>query len=67
MVLAVAHLFGFYNPKQLADFLDIPHQQLYAYLIVSSIDSESFFDVIGAGIVDDVKKLSKVRICLASS
>jgi len=21
MVLAVAHLFGFYNPKQLADFL----------------------------------------------
>jgi hypothetical protein len=32
MVLAVAHLFGFYNPKQLADFLDIPHQQLYAHL-----------------------------------
>jgi hypothetical protein len=32
MVLAIAHLFGYYNPKQLADFLDIPHQQLYAYL-----------------------------------
>jgi hypothetical protein len=32
MVLALAHLFGFYNPKQLADFLDIPHQQLYAHL-----------------------------------
>jgi hypothetical protein len=28
MALAVAHLFGFYNPKQLADFLDIPHQKL---------------------------------------
>jgi hypothetical protein len=27
MVLAVAHLFGFYNPKQLADFLEVPHQQ----------------------------------------
>ena len=26
MVLAVAHLFGFYNPKQLADFLEVPHQ-----------------------------------------
>ena len=32
MVLAVAHLFGFYNPKQLADFLDVPHQQFYAVL-----------------------------------
>ena len=29
MVLAVAHLFGFYNPKQLADFLDVPHQRFY--------------------------------------
>lgn len=29
MALAFAHLFGFYNPKQLADFLDIPHQKLY--------------------------------------
>jgi len=27
MVLAVAHVFGFYNPKQLADFLEVPHQQ----------------------------------------
>jgi hypothetical protein len=32
MVLAFAHLFGYYNPKQLADFLDIPHQQLYSHL-----------------------------------
>jgi hypothetical protein len=32
MVLAVAHLFGFYNPKQLADFLDVPHQQFYTVL-----------------------------------
>jgi hypothetical protein len=30
MVLAIAHLFGFYNPKQLADFLDLPHQKFYA-------------------------------------
>ena len=32
MVLAVAHLFGFYNPKQLADFLEVPHQQFYSEL-----------------------------------
>jgi Transposase DDE domain len=32
MVLAVAHLFGFYNPKQLADFLEVPHQQFYTVL-----------------------------------
>ena len=32
MVLAVANLFGFYNPKQLADFLDVPHQKFYAEL-----------------------------------
>jgi hypothetical protein len=32
LVLAFAHLFGYYNPKQLADFLDIPHQQLYSHL-----------------------------------
>src|SRR5882724_6293209 len=32
MVLAVAHLFGFYNPKQLADFLDVPHQKFYTEL-----------------------------------
>jgi hypothetical protein len=32
MGLALAHFFGFYNPKQLADFLGIPHQKLYAQL-----------------------------------
>src|SRR6185295_10279760 len=32
MVLAVAHLFGFYNPKQLADFLEVPPQQFYTEL-----------------------------------
>ena len=32
MVLALAHLFGFYNPKQLADFLHVPHQKFYAEL-----------------------------------
>jgi hypothetical protein len=32
IVLAVAHLFGFYNPKQLADFLEVPHQQFYTEL-----------------------------------
>ena len=32
MVIAVAHLFGFYNPKQLADFLEVPHQQFYTVL-----------------------------------
>ncbi len=32
MALALAHLFGFYNPKQLADFLDIPHQRFYTEL-----------------------------------
>ena len=32
MVLAVANLFGFYNPKQLADFLEVPHQQFYTVL-----------------------------------
>ena len=32
MALAFAHLFGFYNPKQLADFLDIPHQKFYVQL-----------------------------------
>jgi hypothetical protein len=32
MVLAVAHVFGFYNPKQLADFLEGPHQQFYTEL-----------------------------------
>ena len=32
MGLAFAHFFGLYNPKQLADFLGIPHQKLYAQL-----------------------------------
>jgi len=32
MMLAFAHFFGFYNPKQLADFLGIPHQKFYAEL-----------------------------------
>ena len=32
MVLAVAHVFGFYNPKQLADFLEVPHQNFYTEL-----------------------------------
>lgn len=32
MVLALAHLFGIYNPKQLADFLGIPHQSFYRQL-----------------------------------
>jgi len=32
MFLALAHFFGFYNPKQLADFLGIPHQQFYSSL-----------------------------------
>jgi len=32
MVLAIANLFGFYNPKQLADFLEVPHQRFYAEL-----------------------------------
>src|SRR5215468_10268919 len=27
MVLAVAHVFGFSNPQQWADFLAVPHQQ----------------------------------------
>jgi hypothetical protein len=32
MALAFAHFFGFYNPKQLADFRDIPHQKIYKHL-----------------------------------
>jgi hypothetical protein len=32
MVLALANLFGFYNPKQLADYLEVPHQKFYAHL-----------------------------------
>lgn len=32
MFLSLAHFFGLYNPKQLADFLGIPHQRLYREL-----------------------------------
>jgi hypothetical protein len=32
MVLAVAPVFGFYNPKQLADFLEVLPQRFYAEL-----------------------------------
>jgi len=32
MLLAVAHVFKCYNPKEFADFVGIPHQQLYAEL-----------------------------------
>src|SRR6267142_3407743 len=32
MALAFAHFFGLFNPKQFADFLGVPHQQLYAQL-----------------------------------
>jgi hypothetical protein len=32
MLLAVAHCFNCYNPKELADFLGIPHQHVYAEL-----------------------------------
>src|SRR5712691_9772308 len=32
MTLAFAHFFGFFNPKQLADFLDVPHQKFYERL-----------------------------------
>src|SRR3979411_3432025 len=31
-IVAIAHLFDFYNPKQLADFLHVPHQKFYAEL-----------------------------------
>jgi hypothetical protein len=37
MVLAVANRFGFYNPKQLADFLEVPHQKFYAELTQWSV------------------------------
>jgi hypothetical protein len=32
MVLALAYLFGLYKPKQLADFLGVPHQAFYEHL-----------------------------------
>jgi hypothetical protein len=37
MLLAMAHMFKCYNPKELADFLGIPHQQLYAELSTWSL------------------------------
>lgn len=30
MFLAMAHFFGFYNPKQIADYLGVPHQKFYS-------------------------------------
>lgn len=39
MGLSVAHFFGCYNPKQLADFLGIPHQLLYQHLKTFSLYS----------------------------
>ena len=38
MVLALSHLFGLYNPKQVADFLGVPHQAFSAYLKTWSLD-----------------------------
>lgn len=32
MFLSLSHYFGFFNPKQLADYLNVPHQRLYEYL-----------------------------------
>jgi hypothetical protein len=32
LFLSLVHFFGLYNPKQLADFLGIPHQRLYSEL-----------------------------------
>lgn len=32
MFLSLAHFFGLYNPKQLADELGVPHQRLYDHL-----------------------------------
>jgi len=37
MGLSLAHFFGCYNPKQLADYLDIPHQRLYEHLQTLSL------------------------------
>lgn len=39
MGLSLAHFFGCYNPKQLADFLGIPHQRLYEQLKTLSLHS----------------------------
>src|SRR6266581_4379488 len=45
MTLAFAHFFGFYNPKQLADFLGIPHQKFG----ISQIPIDSFSKPPGGG------------------
>ncbi len=37
MFLSLAHFFGLYNPKQLADYLGIPYQRLYKELKTWSI------------------------------
>ena len=39
MGLSLAHFFGCYNPKQLADYLGIPHQPLYEQLKTLSLYS----------------------------
>lgn len=39
MGLSLAHFFGCYNPKQLADYLGIPHHQLYEQLKTLSLYS----------------------------
>ena len=39
MGLSLAHFFGCYNPKQLADYLGIPHQRLYEQLKTLSLYS----------------------------
>ena len=39
MALAFAHLFGFYNPKQWADVLDMPPPKLYTQWKEWSVDS----------------------------
>lgn len=35
--LALAHFFGFYNPKQVADYLEVPFQELYRHLRTYSL------------------------------
>ena len=37
--LSLSHLFGFYNPKEFADYLNIPHQRLYEQLKAFSLYS----------------------------
>lgn len=35
--MSLANVFGFYNPKELADYLGIPHQKLYKHLKILSL------------------------------